>query len=69
MKNELLLNIWFGAMAFCAVCWGVAGLGYAYDKWRGWNSDEDGGGGGDTPDNPFSIDPQRDPGDWWKHKT
>jgi hypothetical protein len=33
------------------------------------DEDEDDEGGGSKPVTPYDIDPDFDPGDWWKHET
>lgn len=57
-------------MAFFAISWGIAGLAFAWCRWKEskyWanNGDED-DSGPDKPSTPYDIDPQFDPSDWWK---
>lgn len=65
------------SIAACALCWGLAGLAFAWERWTKAQflvDDEGGPGNGgrdpgdDDPRDPFQIDPT-DPGDWWKHNA
>jgi hypothetical protein len=69
MRAELLVIM--VCISICALCWSVAGLAFAWSQWKQSKSlvDDDEDGGGDQPPTPYAIDPQRDPGDWWKRET
>lgn len=67
--KDLWVCFWLGCSGFTFICWGIGGLAYAWDKWKSsqyWD-DDDSGGDPDKPVTPYDIDPQKDPGDWWKH--
>lgn len=69
-------------VAICFLCWGAAGLCFAFAKlkeaqhWKTLNKttvvddddDDNNSNGGDQPVTPYDIDPQFDPSDWWKHE-
>jgi hypothetical protein len=61
-----VIPVLFGVALFS---WSLACLSHAWARWQEakyWAKDDD-DGGGDQPVTPYDIDPQRDPGDWWKH--
>lgn len=61
----------FISLTMALSSWAIAGLAFAFNQLRqGLDRGNDDGSGDQPispPDDPYGIDPQRDPGDWWKH--
>jgi hypothetical protein len=76
--REIWLYILFSASSVCLLGWAFGGFCWGWRQWKesqAWNDedesdDDDDGDSGDSSKapTPFDIDPQKDPGDWWKHK-
>lgn len=70
MNNLSLFDLWL--IRSFIIAWTMVGLCLAFklvwELYYDEGGDGDGDGDGDQPVTPYGIDPQPDPGDWWKRE-